>query len=142
MDHLELSSSLRDAISKLHKRLRKQLYSGEGLSMTELTTLSYLYQSPPRSPSELAELTKIKTQSMSQVLSRLESEKMIQRTASREDKRMVAVSLMPAGKKWVEQSRYERDEWLAGAIGKTLTEREAKTLASVIPLLLRIADVD
>jgi DNA-binding MarR family transcriptional regulator len=110
--------------------------------MTELTTLSYLYQSPPMSPSELADLNKIKTQSMSQALARLESAKLIQRTASREDKRKVGVSLTPLGKKMIEQSRYERDEWLAEAIRNTLSEKESKALAAVIPLLRQIADVD
>jgi DNA-binding MarR family transcriptional regulator len=142
MDHLELSSSLRDVISKLHKRLRKQSYSGDGLSMTELTTLSHLYLSPPLSPSELADLNKIKTQSMSQVLARLESAKLIQRMASSEDKRKVGVSLTPQGKKMIEQSRYERDEWLAEAIRNTLSEKESKTLSAAIPLLRQIADVD
>jgi len=142
MEIPELSSSLRNAISILNKRLRKQVYCGPGFSITELNTISYLYQSPPLSPSALAELNKIKTQSMSQVLGKLEKEKIIRRTASREDKRKVSVSLTAQGEKIVEQSRYERDGWLAEAIKAMLSDKEVKTLSAVIPILQKIANVD
>ena len=142
MDTQELSSALREVVSKLHKRLRKQVYSAEGLSLTETYTLSYLYQSPPKSPSELASLNKIKAQSMSQVLSRLEEAGLVSRSASKEDGRKVLISLAAKGKKVVEQTRHERDEWLAQAIRTTLSEKEAKALCAVIPLLQRIVDAD
>ena len=142
MEIPELSSSLRNAISILNKRLRKPVYCGPGFSITELNTISYLYQSPPLSPSALAELNKIKTQSMSQVLGKLEKEKIIRRTASREDKRKVSVSLTAQGEKIVEQSRYERDGWLAEAIKAMLSDKEVKTLSAVIPILQKIANVD
>lgn len=142
MDTQELSSALRELVSKLHKRLRKQVYSVEGLSLTEMYTLSYLYQSPPKSPSELASLNKIKAQSMSQALARMEEAGLISRSASKEDGRKVLISLAAQGKKVVEQTRYERDEWLAEAIRTTLSEREAKALCSIIPLLQRIVDTD
>lgn len=137
-----MSSALREVVSKLHKRLRKQVYSAEGLSLTETYTLSYLYQSPPQSPSELASLNKIKAQSMSQVLARLEEAGLVSRSASKEDGRKVLISLAAKGKKVVEQTRHERDEWLAQAIRTTLSEKEAKALCTVIPLLQRIVDAD
>ncbi len=140
MDHFELASALRSTVSDLHKRLRKQTYSADGLSITEATTLSYLYRQGPLFPSELAEINKIKKQSMSQVLNRLEEMKFIRRIPSKEDKRKMAISLTAMAEKVVEKTRYERDEWLAGAIREVATEKDIRVLTAVIPLLERIAN--
>ena len=138
----ELASELRAVISDLHKRLRKQFYSGGELSITEQTTLSYLYRAGSLFPSELADINKIRKQSMSQVLSHLEELKLIRRTVSREDKRKTAISLTAAGEKLVDKSRYERDEWLAKAIKARLGEKEVQVLAAAMPLLRLIADAE
>src|ERR1700722_14004108 len=144
MDQFELASSLRSVVSDLHKRLRKQSYSMAGaagnFSITKQTTLSYLYREGTLYPSELAEINKIKKQSMSQVLNNLEAAKMIRRVISKEDKRKVGISLTAAGRKIIEQSRYERDEWLAGALGKVMAEKDIRVLAAAIPLLEKIAN--
>jgi DNA-binding MarR family transcriptional regulator len=140
MDHFELASALRGVVSDLHKRLRKQTYSADELSLTEASTLSYLYKHGSLFPSELAELNKIRKQSMSQALSRLEEMKLIKRVASKEDKRKMAISLTAAAEKIVEKSRHERDVWLAGAIREMVTEKDVRVLAAAIPLLERIAN--
>ena len=140
MDHFELASALRGVVSDLHKRLRKQTYSADELSLTEATTLSYLYKQGSLFPSELAERSKIKKQSMSQVLNRLEELKLIKRITTKEDKRKTAISLTTAARKLVEKSRHERDEWLAGVIRDMVAEKEVKVLLAAIPLLERIAN--
>ena len=138
----DLASALRGVVSDLHKRLRKQAYSGGGLSITEATTISYLYKAGSLSPSELAEINKIKKQSMSQVLNHLEELKLIRRVASKDDKRKVAIVLTVLGEKMVDQSRYERDEWLASAIRARLGKEDVGVLASAISLLQRLADAE
>lgn len=142
MEFFETASALRGVISDLHKRLRKQVYSAGGLSITEMTTLSYLYRDGSLFPSELAEINKIRKQSMSQVLGHLEELKLIRRDILKDDKRKAAISLTVAGRKMVEKTRYERDEWLAGAMGERLDDKEAKLLAAALPLLRRIADAE
>jgi len=146
MDHAELASALRGVISDMHKRLRKQVYSSEGLSlklsMTEITTLSYLYRGGAMTPSELAEINKIKKQSMSTVLMRLEEENLVKRTPSKEDGRKMTITLTPHAKNVVEKTRYERDVWLAGAMQAVLTEKEMRVLEAAVPLLERITNVD
>ena len=140
MDTFEIASALRGAVSDLHKRLRKQVYSAGGLSITEVTTLSYLDKSGPLFPSDLAEINKVKKQSMSQVLKQLEERKLIRRVVLKEDKRKMAISLTGEGKRMIEKTRYERDEWLAGAMKATITEKDMRVLEAAIPLLLRIAN--
>ncbi len=138
----ELASELRGVVSDLAKRLRKQIYSVGELSITEQTTVSYLYRAGSLFPSELAEINKIRKQSMSQVLNHLEELKLIRRTVSRDDKRKTAISLTAAGEKLVDKSRYERDEWLAKAIRARLGEKEVQVLAAAMPLLRLIADAE
>ena len=105
-------------------------------------TLSYLFREGTLSPSELAEINKIRKQSMSQVLAHLEELKLIRRVVSKEDKRKMVISLSVAGKNMIEKTRYERDEWLAKAIGERLGPAEIKTLEAVIPMLQQIANAE
>jgi DNA-binding MarR family transcriptional regulator len=140
MDHFELASALRGVISDLNKRLRKQVYSVDELSLTEANTLSYLYKQGSMFPSELADINKIKKQSMSQVLNHLEELKLIKRVVLEEDKRKMTISLTEKAHKLVEKTRHERDEWLAGAIREVAGVQDVKVLAAVIPLLEKIAN--
>ncbi len=137
----DLSSSLRVVVSALHKGLRKQLYSVDTYSMTELETIRHLAKNDSLLPSELATLTRIKTQSMSQILNKLEKQKVIKRTASNKDKRKVYISLTDSGLKFVEQARYDRDEWLKELIEVSLTEDEKKLLAESLPVLQKLIKI-
>jgi len=141
MNSSELSSSLRAVVSALHKGLRKQLYSVDTYSMTELETIRHLIKNTSLLPSELAAMTRIKTQSMSQILNKLEKQDVIKRTTSTEDKRKVYISLTDSGVKFVEQVRYDRDEWLKELIEESLSEDEKKLLAEALPVLHKLIKI-
>jgi len=140
MNTLELSSSLRTAVTALHKVLRKQGSVISAYSMTERETIGLLMRNPALLPTELAALTKVKTQSMSHILNNLEEQGLIKRTPSKEDKRKVYISITSAGKKIVEKARYEWDEWLKDAIEKSLTEKEKKSLEESLPALNKLIE--
>ena len=141
MNNKELSSALRSAVSTLHKGLRKQIYSVNSYSMTELETIGLLNRNGMLLPSELAARTRVKNQSMSQILNKLDEQGVIKRTPSKEDKRKVYISLSSQGKQLVEQTRYDRDEWLRSVIEQTLSEKERELLARSIPILNKLADI-
>jgi DNA-binding MarR family transcriptional regulator len=138
MDTTELASSLRTAVSNLHKGLRKQSDSAKDYSMTELETIGHLFRTPSLLPTELAALTRITTQSMSQILKKLEEQGIIKRTPSKDDGRKVFISLTPFGKKMVEKVRYDKDEWLKGSIEKLLTNKERELLEKALPILNKL----
>jgi len=140
MKTTELASSLRTVISTLHKGLRKQMYSANTYSMTEMETIGHLVRNASLLPTELAALTRIKTQSMSQILNKLEQQGVIKRTPSRTDKRKVAVSLTSSGKKMVEKIKYVGDESLKAAIERSLSAKEKELLASVLPVLNKLIE--
>lgn len=140
MNTKELSTSLRTVISSLHKGLRKQLYSTNAYSMTEIDTIRHLYHSTSLLPSELAALTRIKTQSMSQILNKIEKQGVIVRTPSETDKRKVYISLSPFGQEMVKKIKYDKDEWLQTAIEKTLTAEEKELLEKALPVLHKLIE--
>lgn len=140
MNTTELSTSLRGIISALHKGLRKQISSIKTYSMTEIETIKHLSKNESLLPSELAVLTRIKTQSMSQILKKMEQHGVIERTRSEDDRRKVYVSLTPAGKEIVTKTRYERDEWLKNAIENSLTTEDRELLAKALPILHKLIE--
>ena len=140
MNNIQLATALRTTVSNLQRRLRKQMYSADELSMAELDTLAHLLHQPTLLPSELAKLTKVKPQSMTKVLHRLEAAQLIARTPQPEDKRKVAVSLTEAGRQFGAQIRHERDEWLRQMLDQHLTAAQIQTLVAALPVLAQLAD--
>jgi len=139
MENEKLATALRTLISNMSKRLRKQMHAMDSLSISAVTTLSHLY-TESLTPSQLAALVKVKTQSMSEVLNHLEQLGIITKTPSEEDKRKTMISLTDKGRQVVEQTRYERDEWLTAAINENLTGKEKKVVAEAILLIEKLID--
>jgi DNA-binding MarR family transcriptional regulator len=141
MDTTILSSSLRAAVSALHKGLRKQMSSVASYSMTEIETIGNLVRFSSLLPTELAALARVKTQSMSQILKKMEKEGLIKKTPSKDDKRKVYISLTAFGKKMVDKAKYDKDEWLKNAIDRLLTEKEKEQLMRILPVLNKLLEI-
>jgi DNA-binding MarR family transcriptional regulator len=110
--------------------------------MTELETIGFIARNNDILASELASLTRITTQSMSQILKKFETQGLIARTGSPDDKRKMHISLTPAGEKLVKQNRYERDAFLQKRIETLLTDKEVALLEKVVPILDKLAAAD
>lgn len=141
MPQTRLSSSLRMAVGALHKVLRRQTSHISSYSMTELETISLIARNSSILASELAVRTRITTQSMSQILKKLETQGLIERTGSPDDGRKMHISLTPDGEKLVKQNRYERDAFLQKRIETMLTDKEVALLEKVVPILDKLAAV-
>jgi DNA-binding MarR family transcriptional regulator len=111
-----------------------------GCSMTEIETVGHIARHQRIQPTELATLTRITPQSMSQILTAMEKNGIVKKAAAKDDKRRVFVSLTAAGRDLLEQTRYERDEWLKKSIDETLTKEETDILAKAIPILNKLAN--
>jgi DNA-binding MarR family transcriptional regulator len=132
---LQFASDLRNGVTRLMKKLRKESPTGLGLSVTERSTMAQLQQRGSLLPNELAAAEMITNQSMSQVLNHLFELGYITRTVSETDKRKLNISLSPLGEQTLRQVRYERDEWLATAISETCTPEEQYILKqALVPL--------
>jgi DNA-binding MarR family transcriptional regulator len=137
---IEIAAGLRSVIHRLVKVLRKQTHNQEMLSLTERSSLGLLYQHGELLPSELAQMEKVTTQSMSQVINHLFKSGFIIKTPSGEDKRKVKLSLTPAGKHYIEQLRQEKQEWLARTLHEKTTEKEKDILMQAMNILAKLID--
>ncbi|MDR0802895.1 MarR family winged helix-turn-helix transcriptional regulator [Fluviicola sp.] len=142
MNAAELASALRIAVTTLHKGLRKELAESTGYSTTELQTIGLILKSSGILPTELARITRITTQSMSQILSKLEKQGMISKVPSQTDKRKVLVYMTPFGEEIIKKTLHERDQWLIQAFEKVLDETDLKSLKKAIPALQKLAIVN
>ena len=140
--HLDLASELRTVTTRLVKKLRKKSTTGEGLSLTERSTIGLLDQYKQLLPNELAAMEKITTQSMSQILNHLFELGLIIRTPSETDKRKVIISLSEMGKSTLYKVRHERDEWLSDAIADALTPEEHDVLLQALKPLTKLVDFE
>jgi len=136
----ELAADLRSAIYRLVKVLRRQTSNEEMLSLTERSTLGLLYQHTQLLPSELAAMEKVTSQSMSQEINRLFHLAYIHKSTSGEDKRKVLLTLTAPGKKYIEQLRMEKQEWLAQVLHENISSKEKETLTAAILILNKLAN--
>lgn len=137
---LQLASDLRNAVTRLTKKLRKESPTGLKLSVTERSTLALLQQHQSLLPNELAAMEMITGQSMSQVLNHLFELGYITRTVSDTDKRKINISLSPLGEQTLQRVRYERDEWLASTIAETCSPEEQELLKQALAPLGKLVD--
>jgi DNA-binding MarR family transcriptional regulator len=137
-----LASELRTVVTRLIKKLRKQSSTAAQLSLTERSTIALLDQHGELLPNELAAMEKITTQSMSQILSKLQEMELIKRRISETDKRKAIITLSDPGRTMLYQVRNERDEWLNKALEATCTAEEKALLKKVIGPLTKLVDFD
>jgi DNA-binding MarR family transcriptional regulator len=140
MHNSQLAPALRTVVSNLHKSLRRQMPVTGTYSMTEIETIALLLRNERMLPSELASLTRVKTQSMSQIINKLEANQVIKRTPSKTDKRKVYISLTASGKKMIERNIYERDERLGKAIEEALDKKEKELLQKAVVVLNKLLE--
>lgn len=137
---VEVAASLRSIIHRLVKVMRRQTPNKEMLSLTERSTLGLIYQQGKILPSEAAQVEKVSTQSMSQVINHLFEIGYISKTGDENDKRKVLLSLTPSGKEFVERRRQEKQEWLARTLHEKISPREKEVLAEAITILAKLMD--
>jgi DNA-binding MarR family transcriptional regulator len=137
---IEVAAALRTVIHRLVKLLRRETHEKGPFSLTERSVLGSLYQLGDQPPSTLAQLEKVTSQSMSQIISHLDEAGMICKTPSGEDKRKVLLSLSPAGRAYVEDARDRKQEWLAHALQKKVSPAEKDVLMESLKILTKIID--
>jgi len=137
-----LASELRTVVTRLIKKLRKQSSTADKLSLTERSIIALLDKHVELLPNELAAMEKITTQSMSQILSKLQQMELIKRRISETDKRKAIITLSDLGRTLLNQVRNERNEWLNKALEATCTTGEKELLKRAIGPLTKLVDFD
>lgn len=132
-----LSGALRDAVSRLGRRMRHQAPHPE-LSLGQLAVLRSLERHGAMSPSELAAHEKVQPPSMTKILARLEATGYAVREPHPDDRRQVIVRPSAAGLAMLADDRRKRDAWLSQRI-RTLDNEERAALRAALPVLEKLS---
>ena len=131
----EVAHSIRDLVTRMNRRLRKQFSNPEQLSVAELNVIQLLIDNKQLLPSELCTQLNLSSQYVSQVLNRLTELGYISRQAVSSDKRKSYAVITTKGNEWLADSRTEREEWLAMAISKQYSAADKSLIQKVVALL-------
>lgn len=131
-----LASELRVVLGHLIRRLRGE----HRFSLSQGSVLGRLDREGPQSTSKLAELERVRPQSMGQTVAELESQGLVERSPDPADGRRFLLELTDAGRAELREDRGRREGWLAEAIEESFTAEERETLDKAVRLLARLAE--
>lgn len=134
-----LAAKLRATIGKLKRRAREQSNLGD-LTPSQVSVLLRLEQDGAATASSLARAEGMRPQSMAAVVAALEAAGLVSRAADPQDGRQTLLSLTDAYRRWVQEGRAARQDWLSRMIVARLTTEEQDQLAAAVDLLARLAD--
>jgi DNA-binding MarR family transcriptional regulator len=138
----DAAAHLRMAIVRTSRRLRQEA-AGEtsGLTPTSVSALVTIELHGPLTPSELADIERVKRPSMTRTLSCLERQGLVERTADPADGRSALVSVNAAGRERLRRLRRRKNAYLARRM-RELPEEDLATLERAAAILDRMREGD
>ena len=133
----QLAPQLRDAITRLNRRVRQARPVGD-LTVTQLSALTSLKLAGALTPRELADVERVQPPTMTKIVAKLEERGLVQRTPHPTDGRQVILAATEGGRAVLEQFERARNEWLASRLA-ALTEDERDTLRRAAEILQQLA---
>ncbi|MEU6075928.1 MarR family transcriptional regulator [Micromonospora sp. NPDC047074] len=133
----QLAPQLRDAITRLNRRVRQARPVGD-LTVTQLSALTSLRLAGALTPRELADVERVQPPTMTKIVAKLEERGLVQRTPHPTDGRQVILAATEGGRAVLEQFERVRDEWLAHRLAE-LTEDQRDTLRQAAEILQQLA---
>jgi len=136
-DAAALATELRGLVGKLRRRLREQSNDGD-LTNSQLATLIRLENDGPSTVSALARAEGMRPQSMSAVIAPLAAAGLVAGAPDPSDGRQTLFSLTDACRRWIQEGRAARQDWLTRNVQAHLTPAERAQVAAAIELLKRL----
>jgi DNA-binding MarR family transcriptional regulator len=133
----QLAVTLRDAITRLNRRVRQARPVGD-LTVTQLSALTSLELAGALTPRELADVERVQPPTMTKIVAKLEERGLVQRTPHPTDGRQVILSSTGLGRSILAQYERVRDEWLAARLAE-LNPGERDVLTRAAAILSKIA---
>lgn len=133
-----LATELRAVFGRLKRKLREQVGDGD-LTSAQISVLLRLEREGPRTTSNLARLEGMRPQSMGSVIAPLLEAGLVSGRPDPADGRQTLLSLTGSCRKWVEEGRAARQDWLTRMIQARLSGEEQSKLAEAVELLKRLA---
>jgi DNA-binding MarR family transcriptional regulator len=136
----DTASQLRMSIVRTARSLRQDAAAETGgLTPTSTATLASIDRFGPLTPSELAEIERVKRPSMTRTLACLEREGLVERTPDPADGRSFLVAINDAGRERMARLRRRKSAYLARRLRK-LDPEEVEILARAAELLDRMRE--
>ncbi|MFG3553591.1 MarR family winged helix-turn-helix transcriptional regulator [Micromonospora sp. NPDC047557] len=133
----QLAPQLRDAITRLNRRVRRARPVGD-LTVTQVSALTSLRLAGAMTPRELADVERVQPPTMTKIVAKLEDRGLVQRTPHPTDGRQVILAATEGGQAVLDQFERARDEWLAHRLA-ALDEDERETLHRAAEILQQLA---
>jgi DNA-binding MarR family transcriptional regulator len=138
----ERAAHLRMAIVRTARRLRQEAaVETSGLTPTSVAALATIERHGPLTPSEIAEIERVKRPTITRTLECLQREGLIDRARDPEDGRSALVSVNGAGRARLRRLRGRKNAYLARRM-RDLTDEEVETLERAAEILDRMREGD
>jgi len=136
----ESAAQLRTAIVRIARRLRQEAATeSSGLTPTSVAALATIERHGPLTPSEIAEIERVKRPTITRTLGCLEREGLIERAADPADGRSSLVSVNRAGRERLRRLRGRKNAYLARRM-RDLDAEEVATLERAAAILERLRE--
>ena len=138
----ERAAHLRTAIVRTARRLRQEAAAEtSGLTPTSVAALATIERHGPLTPSELAEIERVKRPTVTRTLGCLEREGLVERMPDPADGRSALVSVNAAGRERLRRLRRRKNAYLARRI-RQLPAADVATLERAAAILDRLREGD
>jgi DNA-binding MarR family transcriptional regulator len=136
----ETASHLRMAIVRTGRRLRQEAAAESAdLTPTSVAALASVDRHGPLTPSELAEIERVKRPTMTRTLSHLEAEGLVERTPDPADGRSALVAINAGGRDQLRRLRKRKNAYLARRM-RELPDEDVATLERAAAILERMRE--
>ncbi|MGN6665114.1 MAG: MarR family winged helix-turn-helix transcriptional regulator [Solirubrobacterales bacterium] len=134
----ERAAHLRTAIVRTARRLRQEAAAEtSGLTPTSVAALATIERHGPMTPSEIADIERVKRPTITRTLGCLEREGLIDRTPDPADGRSALVEVNGAGRERLRRLRSRKNAYLARRM-RDLSAEEVETLERAAEILERM----
>jgi len=136
----ETAARLRLALVRTARRLRQEAAAEEtGLTPTSTAALASIERFGPLTPSELAEIERVKRPTVTRTLANLEAAGLVERASDPDDGRSSVVAVNAAGRERLRQLRSRKNAYLARRM-RGLPAADVETLERAAEILDRLRE--
>lgn len=138
----ETAARLRLALVRTARRLRQEAAAEEtGLTTTSTAALASIERSGPLTPSELAEIERVKRPTVTRTLACLEAAGLVERAPDPDDGRSSLVAVNAAGRAQLRRLRNRKNAYLARRM-RDLPAADVETLERAAEILDRMREAE
>ena len=137
-EHSRLALALGDGVVRLQAVIRRHL-ARSGVSLAAIRTLAALDGHGPRRVTDLAALEQVTQPSMSALVARLETQRLVARSSDASDARTVIVSITDAGRSVLAELVERRNRLLAERLAE-LAPEDREAVSRALPVLTRLVE--